>query len=314
MKIVIPGGSGQVGTLLARAFTRDGHEVTVLSRNPTPGAAWRVLPWDAAALGRWTAELEGADAVINLAGKNVNCRYTPENRNLIMESRVNSTRVIAEAIARCHHPPKVWLQASTATIYSDRYDAPNDEATGQLGGAEPGVPGSWHFSIEVATAWERAVGEITEHPTRKVLMRSAIAMNADPGSAFRILLRLVKFGLGGRAGDGRQFVSWIHETDFVRAVYWLIGDSGISGVVNIASPNPLPNAEFMRLLREAWGTTMGLPSAKWMLELGAKIIGTETELLLKSRRVVPEILLQRGFRFDYPKWADAAAELCGRSR
>jgi uncharacterized protein (TIGR01777 family) len=314
MKIVIPGGTGQVGTVLARAFSRDGHDVTVLSRSAAQGEQWRVVRWDATTLGAWTAELEGADAVINLAGRSVDCRYTRANRQLIRDSRVNSTHVVGAAIAQCRRAPRVWLQASTATIYAHRFDAPNDEATGILGGSEPGAPDTWRFSIDVAQAWERAANASKVEHTRKVLLRSAITLNPDPGSAFTILLRMVRMGLGGRAASGRQYVSWIHEADFVRAVYWLIGNDSIHGPVNLASPNPVPNDEFMRTLREAWGTAVGLPSPAWLLEMGAVVIRTETELLLKSRRVIPGILLDRGFAFEFSTWREAAKDLCLRWR
>src|SRR6266852_8620809 len=173
MKIVIPGGSGQVGKLLARAFVADGHEVVVLSRNPRK-APWRVLPWEAETGGAWAAEIDGADAVINLAGRSVNCRYHAENRRLIKESRIKSTRAIGEAIGRADRAPRVWMQASTATIYAHRYDAPNDEATGILGGSEEGVPDTWRFSIDVARSWEQAANEGTIPQTRTVLLRSAM--------------------------------------------------------------------------------------------------------------------------------------------
>lgn len=312
MKIVIPGGTGQVGTLLARAFTADGHQVVVLSRGP--GAApWRVIPWDAETLGDWAAEVDGADVVINLAGRSVNCRYTAANRTAIRESRIKSTLVIGQAIARAATPPQVWLQASTATIYAHRYDAPNDEATGILGGAEPGAPNTWRFSIDVATAWERAAEQAIVPRTRKVLLRSAMIMSPDKGGVFDTLLTLVRWGLGGPSGDGRQYVSWIHERDFVRGVYWLI-DHDLAGPVNVASPHPLPNVDFMRALREAWGIRIGLPSPGWLLEIGTFLIRTESELILKSRRVVPGRLLESGFTFEFPTWAEAARDLCDRRR
>ncbi len=315
MKLVIPGGSGQVGTLLARAFHKDGHEVVVLSRQPNGNAPWRIVPWDARTLGAWTTEIEGADAVINLAGRSVNCRYTPANRRIIKESRVNATRVIGNAIARSNQPPHVWLQASTATLYAHRYDKANDEARGILGGDEPGAPDTWRFSIDVAKSWEKAASEAGPLPhTRTVLMRSAITMSPDAGGAFDLLLRLVRYGLGGRSGDGRQYVSWIHEEDFIRAVYWLIENEGVAGPVNLAAPGPLPNADFMRGLREAWGIRLGLPSTEWMLEIGARLLQTETELILKSRRVVPGLLMQHGFDFQFPTWPVAARDLCRRWR
>jgi uncharacterized protein (TIGR01777 family) len=314
MKIVIPGGTGQVGTFLARALVRDGHDVVILSRGKQATGPGRIVSWDASSLGEWKREFEGADAVINLAGRNVNCRYTRANRKRIMESRVDATSVVGEAILQCRRPPKVWLQASTATIYAHRFDAPNDEKTGIIGGSEEGAPDSWRFSTEVAKSWERTARAFTLPATRLVLLRSAIAFNPDPGSAFDILLRLVRFRLGGTAGSGQQFVSWIHEADFVRAILWIIEDDAMSGPVNLAAPNPLPNDEFMRILRDEWGTRVGLPASGWLLSIGAALIRTETELILKSRRVVPGLLLERGFKFDFPTWRPAASDLCVRWR
>jgi len=319
MKLVLPGGSGQVGTLLARAFGAEGHEVVILSRGgssapgPSP-APWRVVQWDARNLGPWTAELDGADVVFNLAGRSVDCRYHQRNRRLMIDSRVDSTRVVGAAIARSPRPPKVWLQMSTATIYAHRYDAPNDEATGILGGDEPGVPETWHFSIEVAKAWEQALGEASTPETRKVALRTAMVMSPEPGGVFAVLLRLVRLGLGGRAGDGRQYVSWIHGQDFVRAVRWLIGHEELAGAVNVSSPGPLPWNDFMAALRQAWGTRIALPATRWMLEIGAFLLRTETELVLKSRRVVPGRLTASGFGFDFPAWTEAARDLCERYR
>lgn len=312
MKIVIPGGTGQVGTVLARTFTADGHDVVVLSRQPRL-APWRVVRWDSSTLGDWVAEFDGADAVINLAGRSVNCRYNTANRLAIMQSRVQSTRAVGAAIARAGRPPRVWLQASTATIYAHRIDAPNDEATGIIGGAEEDAPDTWRFSIDVARAWEQAANDVVVPHTRKVLLRSAMTMSPDPGGVFDVLLSLVRWRLGGAHGNGRQYVSWIHERDFVRAIYWLI-EHDLAGTVNLAAPHPLPNAAFMRALRLAWGTNLGLPAARWMLAIGAIVMRTETELVLKSRRVIPGRLLASGFRFDFPTWPEAAADLCRRWR
>jgi len=260
-------------------------------------------------------QLEGADVAINLAGRSVNCRYGAGNRRRITESRVDSTRIVGQAIAKAAQPPRVWLQASTATIYEHRFDAPNDEFTGILGGFEPNAPDTWRFSIDVATAWEKAAQDALPLPrTRLVLMRSAIIMSPDRGGAFDMLLKLVRFGLGGRNGSGRQFVSWIHEADFVRALYWLIEHESLSGAVNLAAPNPLPNADFMRELRRAWGMPIGLPSTEWMLEMGAFVLRTETELILKSRRVISGRLHHDGFHFEFPTWPEAARELCARWR
>src|SRR5690349_9136600 len=248
MRIVVPGGTGQVGTILARAFHADQHDVVVLSRRPG-SAPWRVAAWDPQTLGPWTSEFEGADVVINLAGRSVNCRYTPTNRREIFDSRVVSARTVGRAIARCAQPPTVWLQASTATIYAHRFDAPNDEATGVIGGREPDAPASWRFSIDVATAWEAASKETTLVGTRLVLLRSAMVMTSDPGGIFATLLRLARLWLGGPVAGGTQYVSWIHARDFVRAMYWLIQHQELVGAVNVAAPYPLPYRDFMRILR-----------------------------------------------------------------
>lgn len=313
MRVVITGGTGQVGTVLARALHSAGHQVLVLSRRPH-AAPWRVVEWDGQGGGVWTSELEGADAVINLAGRSVNCRYTASNRQAILSSRVASTRAVGAAIARAKNPPAVWLQMSTATIYSHRYDAPNDERTGIIGGAERDAPETWRFSIDVAKAWEEAAAEIPTPQTRKVLLRSAMVMSPDRGGIFDTLLGLVRLGLGGRAGSGRQYISWIHDTDFVRAVFWLLGRETIVGAVNLAAPGPVPNAEFMRGLRLAWGIPIGLPATEWMVAIGAMVMRTETELVLKSRRVVPGRLLAEGFAFEFPEWPAAARDLCRRWR
>jgi hypothetical protein len=311
MKIVIPGGSGQVGTLLARAFHTAGHDVVVLSRQPRV-QPWRVSAWDGVSLGAWRREIDGADVVINLTGRSVNCRYNAENRRDILESRVQSTGVVGHAIAGATRPPRVWLQASTATIYAHRYDAANDERSGILGGDESNAPDSWRFSIDVARAWERAFEEAKTPATRKVALRSAMTLSPDAGGVFDTLVGLARRGLGGSAGDGRQFMSWIHDEDFVAAVHWLIDRDDIDNMVNVASPNPLPNAEFMRLLRDACGMPCGLPASAWMLEIGAVFMRTETELILKSRRVIPGRLVENGFTFKYPRWEAAVRDLCDR--
>jgi uncharacterized protein (TIGR01777 family) len=314
MKIVIPGGSGHVGTLLARAFHERGDEVVVLSRTQNNARPWRTVAWDGETLGPWTTEFEGADAIINLAGQSVNCRYTETNRRIIIDSRVKSTRIVGQAVAETDNAPRVWLQASTATLYAHRYDAPNDEATGIIGGSEANAPDTWRFSIDVVKKWERELNAAAAPLTRKVLMRSAIVMSPGSGGPFDMLLRLVRFGLGGRFGDGKEFVSWIHDEDLVRTVDWLIEQENLTGPVNLAAPNPLPNSEFMRSLRKAWGMPFGLPASEWMLELGAFVLRSETELMLKSRRVVPSRLLESGFSFQFPTWPEAARDLCARWR
>ena len=313
MRIVIPGGSGHLGTLLARTFRADGHDVVVLSRRAAP-APWRVVAWDGCTVGPWISELDGADVVINLAGRSVDCRYTPENRREIMASRVDSTRTVGQALAACERPPHTWLQASTATIYAHRYDAPNDDVTGILGGNEPGAPDTWRFSIDVASGWESAATEAVQSSprTRLVLLRAAMVMSPGPGGPFATLLRVVRAGLGGPIAGGGQFMSWVHGRDFVRALYWLIDHTELAGAVNVASPNPLPYSEFMRELRHAAGVPVGFPATRWMLEIGTWVLRTESELVLKSRRVIPRRLLESGFAFQYVEWSDAVRELVRR--
>ena len=313
MKLVLAGGTGRLGTLFATAHHAAGDEVVVFSRAPHE-APWRVVRWDAKTLGPWTAELENADVILNLAGRSVNCRYTTANREAILRSRIDSTRIIGEALSQATAPPKLWLQMSTATIYAHRYDAPNDERTGIIGGNEPGAPDTWRFSIDVATRWEAAVDEAPVPNVRKVKLRTAVVMSPLRGGPFDILLRLVRLGLGGTSGDGRQYVSWIHSTDFIRALDYIIANESLTGAINVASPNPLPNELFMSDLRLAWGATFGIPSPAPLLQLGAALMQTETELVLKSRRVVPTLLTESGFTFTYPTWPTAARDLCAQVR
>lgn len=317
MKVVLPGGSGQVGRVLARHFVAQGHEVVILSRSEQSPCEWRTVRWapeQSQATDLWRRELDGCDLVMNLAGRSVNCRYNRANRQRIMNSRVTSTRAVGTAIAHAATPPSVWMQASTATIYAHRYDAANDEATGILGGNEPNAPDTWRFSIEVAKAWEQTAEETCPQTTRLVLLRSAMTMSPDRGGIFDVLLGLVRRGLGGSCGNGRQYLSWIHDTDFLRAIDWLIARDDLAGPVNLASPHPLPNAQFMRVLRQAWGARIGLPATEWMLAVGAFFMRTESELVLKSRRVVPGKLLDSGFEFAFGDWQQAAADLCRRWR
>ncbi|HVS32376.1 MAG TPA: TIGR01777 family oxidoreductase [Thermoanaerobaculia bacterium] len=312
MKIVIPGGSGHLGSILARALHGE-HDVVVLTRGD-PIRPWRTVKWDGVTPGNWIDEIDGADVVINLAGRSVNCRYNAANRAEIMRSRVDSTRAAGHAIASVARPPHLWLQAATATIYAHRYDAANDEEHGIAGWAAEDAPDSWRFSIDVARAWEAAVDEIRTPRTRRVKMRTAMVMSPERRGAFDLLLRLARAGLGGRAGDGRQFVSWIHHEDFVRAIRFLINKPFIDGVINLAAPNPLPNAGFMRAIRDGLGIRTGLPATKGMLEIGSFLMRTESELILKSRRVTPARLLRYGFAFQYPEWPDAAGALCDEWR
>lgn len=311
MKIVIPGGTGQVGRILRRALAAEGHEVAVLTRNPVRAGE---IHWDGKTPGPWTDAVDGSDVVVNLAGRSVSCRYTQENLREMMASRVDSARAVGRAIAAAARPPRVWLQMSTATVYAHTFDAPNDEAGGAIGGREPGVPGYWSYSVEIAQNWEREQALAGTPNTRKVALRSAMVMSPDRGGVFDVLLRLARLGLGGPVAGGRQYVSWMHDEDFVRAVRFLIDEESVTGPVNLTAPAPLPQREFMRELRAAWGVPVGLPATRWMAELGAFALRTDTELLLKSRRVTPGRLLEEGFCFRYGEWPQAAADLVRRAR
>jgi uncharacterized protein (TIGR01777 family) len=310
-KIILAGGSGFLGQALAAHFIRKEQAVTVLTRSPgmlSSGA--HEMFWDGCTLGGWRRELEGAAAVINLTGRSVNCRYHELNRSMIMESRIRPTRIIGEAIAKCHTPPAVWLNASTATIYQHTYGPAWDES-GNIGGTPEARD---EFSVKVAMSWETALNEVQTPATRKIAMRAAMVLGRDQNSVFPMLRRLVQFGLGGKMGDGRQFVSWIHELDFCRAVDWLIARDDLSGPVNICSPNPVSNAEMMNAFRGVVGMPIGLPATRRMLEIGAFVLRTETELILKSRRVIPRCLTESGFNFQFPSLRQALEDLRANRR
>jgi len=322
MKVVIAGGTGQVGGVLRRGLRPAGHDVVVLSRHPQvalePGV--RHVGWDGRTLGTWADEIDGADAVVNLAGRSVSCRYTDTNLRQMMDSRVDSARVVGAAIRAATRPPHIWLQMSTATIYADRSDEPgnpaNDEATGVIGGEERHTPLYWEYSVRIARRWEEAQAAAGVPGTRRVALRTAMVMSPDRGGVFDVLLRLTRLGLGGPVAGGRQYVSWIHDADFVAAILFLL-ESDQAGPVNLAAPEPVTQAELMRGLRRAWGgvaARVGLPATAAMAGLGAWAMRSDPELLLKSRRVVPGRLLEAGFAFAHPTWAAAAEDLVARRR
>lgn len=308
--VLVFGGSGHIGAALRRHLDPRRYRITNVTRKPqTPDD----LQWDGRTLGAWAERLESTDVVVNLAGRRVHCRYNPANLQEMMDSRVHSTRVIGQAIAACSHPPAVWLQSSTATIYAHTFGEANDDVTGLIGGSEPRLPEVWRYSLEIAKNWEAELDLAPVPQTRKVAMRMAVMMGIDSDSAFDIFSRLTRLGLGGTLGSGRQFVSWIHEVDLVRAMQFLI-ESDLCGPVNLAAPNPLVQAEFARSLRRAWGVPIGLPATAGMVALGAWFLDGDAEIVMKSRRVVPKRLSDAGFEFSYPKWSAAAKDLVERMK
>lgn len=313
-RYVLAGGSGVLGRSLAAWWSRQGIEVVVLSRwADFSSAGARTVVWDGISVGSWQRELDGAAVLVNLTGRSVNCRYTARNRWEILASRIDSTRVLGEALRRAEEPPPVWLNASTATIYRHSLDEPQDETATEFV-ATPAAKDA--FSIEVAQAWEQALWEADVPGVRRVALRAAMVFGRDPEGVFGVLQRLARWGLGGTMGDGKQMVSWIHETDFCRAIDWLIEHPELEGPVNLAAPGPLPNRAMMAAVRQAVGRRWGLPATRGMLELGAVLMRTETELILKSRYVIPTRLLASGFRFEFPEFGGAVRDLvagAGRS-
>jgi uncharacterized protein len=299
-KIVITGGNGFLGTSLTKYFYRVSEKIIIISRKPVPTSSiveWK--EWDGETQGDWTNALEGADAVINLAGRSVDCRYTEKNKTLIYDSRLKSTKVIGEAIRNCKTPPKVWINSSSATIYNGSYSRLMTEATGEIGD---------DFSMNVCKKWEAMFNSFTDLKTRQVILRSSIVLGWD-GGALPVMRKLVKYGLGGRQGDGKQFCSWIHIRDFCRAVEWLIENESTRGAYNITAPTPVPNKEFMATLRKELHVPLGLSSPEWLLKIGAVFIRTQAELVLKSRKVYPKRLLDEGFHFRFEKLKDALEDL-----
>lgn len=302
-KIIIPGGAGFIGYALSDYFARRGHQVVVLSRRAPQQKETnnvRYVAWDGETLGDWKNELEEAQAVINMAGRSVNCRYNAHNKREIYSSRLRSTRVLGRAVAMCQNPPRVWINSSSATIYRHALDRAMDDETGELGKG---------FSVDVCRKWEKELNFALTPHTRKIALRSAMVFGKGSGGVMDAFLRIVRLGLGGTLGSGNQYVSWVHAADFIGAIQWILDHEELQGAINCAAPDPLPNREFMRVLREACHQPIGLPATAWMLEIGAFFLQTETELLLKSRRVVSTVLERSGYRFQYTQWRDAAREI-----
>ncbi len=291
-KMILAGGSGYLGSVLVDYFKDKVQSIIILSRGPQ----WQQgnvqsVRWDGKTPGSWQAHLEEADLLVNLTGKNVNCRYTEANKKEILQSRLEATRVLRQAVAEAKQPPKLWIQCASATIYRHAEDRPMDEETGEIGVG---------FSVDVCKAWERAFWEQPAPQTRKVLLRIGIVLGREDG-AFPRLLNLVRTGMGGHQGNGGQYVSWIHETDVAGIIRWVAGHPEVEGTLNCTSPEPISNVTLMKMLRQTYGMPFGFRTPAWLLEIASWLIGTETELVLKSRWVIPKRLLEAGYRFQFPR-------------
>jgi len=301
-KIVLAGGNGYLGTVLANYYKDKAKEIVILGRHEKQTSEnIRTVVWDGKTRGKWTAELVNADMLINLCGKNVNCRYTEKNKAEIFASRLLPTELLGMVISELFEPPKLWINITSATIYRHAEDRPQDEERGEIGSG---------FSVDVCNAWEYAFNKYDTPKTRKITLRMGIVLGRH-NSVFPRLLNLVKMGMGGRQGNGRQYVSWVHEQDVARSTEWLAGHPGLTGIFNCTAPNAVKNAELMKIIRKAYGMPFGLPAPKWLLEIGSMVIGTETELIMKSRWVMPKRLLDSGFKFHFENAGDAVKDILG---
>jgi uncharacterized protein len=300
MKIIIAAGTGFLGNELYHFFTKKGHEVLVLTRKPSKN---HHIQWDAATIENWAKHLENSDVLINMTGKSVDCRYNQTNRSQILSSRIQSTRVLQQAVDKCTSPPKIWLNASSATIYIHAETTLMTEPSGTIGD---------DFSMNICKAWEKEFFANPNPNIRKVALRTSIVLGKN-GGAFPKLKQITKLGLGGRQGQGTQYMSWIHIVDFCNAVSFIIENEQLHGPINVTAPSPLSNQKFMQTIRKILRIPFGLPSPRFLLELAAIFINTETELLLKSRYVYPHILLKNGFQFQYCTAAEAIEQLIAPS-
>lgn len=298
-RIVLAGGSGFLGKCIIEHHKKDSHIIVLTRGKSRQHKNVQYENWDGKSLGAWSTSLENADVLINLNGKSVDCRYSKSNKELIYSTRLESTEVLGKAIKLCKNPPKIWINSSSATIYRHSLDKAMDEETGEFGSG---------FSVDVCQKWESVFNSVKVDSTRKVVIRTAIVLGKNQGALMPLKI-LAKFGLGGKQGPGNQYFSWIHEQDFVRAIDFIIANESINGVINLSSPNPINNEDFMKSLRDATHIPFGIQIPSWLLEIGAILIRTETELILKSRWVVPNRLLKAGFKFKYSKIEEALTDL-----
>jgi uncharacterized protein len=288
-KLIIAAGTGFLGQVLVEHFKDKFDEIVILTRGKSKIIdSVKYVNWDAKTLSGWENELENASVLINLAGKSVDCRYTEANKKEIYNSRIDSTKILNEAVLNCKNPPKHWLNSSTSTIYRFSLDKQMDENDGEIGD---------DFSMNIAKSWERIFFETITPKTLKTALRTSIVLGKN-GGAFVPIKMLAKIGLGGKQGKGNQFISWIHEKDFARAIEFVI-QKELTEVVNIVSPNPIRNYYFMKTLRRVISVPFGIPTNTFLLEIGSFFIRTETELVLKSRNVIPKRLQENGFQFEF---------------
>ena len=316
LRIVLPGGSGQVGQMLARRFQQRGHLVTILTRGPY-SAEWQTVHWDGVNPGPWTETLEGADVCINLTGHTINCWPSFAKRQAIWESRITSTELLHRVISQLDIPPKLWMNASAATLYDRAVDAhdvdlPLDEKAYDPESAVIDLT-VWRrsrgFLPRLVRDWEASFFAVDTPGTRKIALRSAVTFSPTPGNVFAVLSRLTRLSLGGAAGSGRQFLPWIHEADYASAIEFLIAREDLDGPFNLVAPNPLPNRDFMAALCYAWDVPNAIPAPSLAIRLGALLMNSNPELVLGSCRAVPYRLLEAGFHFQYPNWPQAAEDL-----
>jgi len=299
-KLIIAGGTGYLGQVLVSHFETEFDEIVLLSRKHKPTHnGCRTVVWDAKTIGLWAQELNNAEVLINMTGRSVDCRYNDLNKAVILNSRVVSTNILGLAVASSEHPPKVWLNSSTATIYRHSEDLQMDEHSGEIGTG---------FSVDVAKAWENSFFSSETPHTKKVALRTAIVLGKN-GGALTPIKRLTQLGLGGKQGSGFQKFSWIHERDFARALAFCIENNLIDGPVNIVAPTPSDNRTLMSLMRKKLGIPFGIPSSKSLLEFGARLIRTETELILKSRNVIPLKLQKAQFKFEFSTLSEALNDI-----
>ena len=299
-KVILAGGSGFLGKCIVNHLKSTAKFIVLTRGEPRKNENVQYVQWDGRTLGSWAELFEGTDVLINLNGKSVDCRYTEQNKKLIYSTRLLATEVLGKAVLQCKNPPKLWINSSSATIYRHALDRPMDEETGDIGTG---------FSVDVCQQWEKTFNSIQTVSTRKVAIRTAIVLGKR-GGALKPLRNLVKLGVGGKQGPGNQYFSWIHERDFVNIIDFISEHDELNGELNVSNPNPITNEHIMRAIRKAVGVPFGIPMPTLVLEFGAMLIGTETELVLKSRRVVPKRLLDAGYKFQFTKIEDALADLC----